>query len=156
LNRNAWNQEEIYLRTLAVNGQRLYIIAGPTGSGGVGAHGPATSIAGGQVAVPAACWKIAVIVPDQGKDDPAQITAETRVIAVLMPNDTSLGFEWGQYRTSVAAIEKLTGFKFFTALPPAVANALKQKVDAEKLPPPVEPEWHKRIASTPKKGSDVQ
>ncbi|CAN5578552.1 hypothetical protein BH09VER1_BH09VER1_32080 [soil metagenome] len=151
LNRNAWNQEEIYLRSLASGGNRLYIVAGPIGAGGTGAKGPATSLAGGKVVVPAACWKIAVITPDKGTDDLKNITADSRVLSIIMPNDTSLGDEWAQYRTSVAEIEKQTGLHFFTALPKEVADALKQKVDAEPLPPPTPPEWQTRDKKDPAK-----
>lgn len=141
LNRQAWNQEEIYLRSLAASGHRIYIVAGPAGRGGTGAKGATDSLAGGKVVVPAACWKIAVILPDKGTDDLKDISGETRVLSVLMPNDASLGDEWAQYRTSVAEIEKQTGLHFFSALPKEVAEALRTKVDAEPLPPPAPPEW---------------
>jgi len=144
LNRHAWNQMEIYLRTLASSGHRVYIVAGPVGKGGAGSKGPASALADGKVVVPAACWKIAVILPDKGIDDLKDITAETRVLSVIMPNDTSLGDEWAQYRTSVAKIEKQTGLHFFTALPKDVAEALRSKTDAEALPPPAPPEWQAR------------
>jgi len=142
LHRNAWNQEEIYLRGLADAGSRLHIIAGPAGEGGEGSRGLATSIANGQVNVPAYCWKIAVVEPDTGKDDIQEITAAARVIATMMPNDTTPGLEWGQYRTTVARIELKTGLHFFGALPDDVARALETKIDTAALPPPVEPEWH--------------
>ena len=156
LNRNAWNQEEIYLRSLATDGHRLYIVAGPTGKGGTGSQGPVDTIAKGHIVVPAACWKIAIVVPDNGVDDVKQITARTRVIAVLMPNDKTPDLTWGQYRTSVAEIEKKTGLHFFNALPAAVASALKQKVDAVKLPPPVQPEWIEREKADAKAGSKAE
>ena len=60
------------------------------------------------------------------------MTRDARVIAVVMPNDeAAVGPDWAPYRTSVAEVERLTGYRFFTRLPPDVAEALRQKVDAE-------------------------
>jgi hypothetical protein len=52
------------------------------------------------------------------------------VIAIIMPNDNDqVGDQWAGYRTSVAEIERQTGYRFFDRLPADVAAALKQKVD---------------------------
>ena len=42
------------------------VTAGPTGHGGVGLNGPAETIAHGRVTVPAACWKVIVVLPETG------------------------------------------------------------------------------------------
>lgn len=140
VNQKAWDQLEIYCRELVTKGNRLYICSGPLGSGGRGSKGYMTSLSDGKVEVPSACWKIAVVVPGDGQanEDIARITPETRVIAIIMPNDeNSVGLEWGQYRTSVEEIEKQTHLKFFDKLPAEIAKALKEQVDEEKLPAPV-------------------
>ncbi len=130
VNEKAWAQLESYCRNLIHRQhQRLYIIAGPTGQGGRGSHGLRQTLANGKVIVPAECWKIAVVVPETGSDDLSRITSSTRVIAVLMPNDNAVGYEWAQYRTTPAEIERRTGLHFFDRLPPELAQVLKQKQD---------------------------
>jgi endonuclease G len=131
LNEQRWAQLENYCRSLVKNEhQRLYIIDGPAGYGGEGKNGLREKIAGGRVVVPAYCWKVVVVVPDEGIDDLAEFNQDTRVIAVIMPNVNSAGEDWAPYRNhSVADIEQLTGFKFFDELPPQTARALEIKVD---------------------------
>jgi endonuclease G len=142
VNGKAWNYLEIYCRDLVrrgSTGKRLYIVAGPAGRGGRGSRGPRETIGGGRrvVVVPAECWKVIVAVPDEGADDPGRITADARVIAVVMPNDNdAVGDEWAKYRVTVAAVEQRTGFNFFDRLAPDVAEALRRKVDDVVIPPP--------------------
>jgi endonuclease G len=145
VNQKAWAQLESYCRDQVRRRQHLYVIAGPAGRGGRGSNGPAETIAGGKVAVPADCWKVVVAVPeDGGDDDLAKITPTTRVIAVDMPNDNdAVGEEWAKFRTSPAAVERRTGFKFFDRLRPDVAEALRQKVDDAPVAPP-RPMTHSR------------
>src|SRR5205814_3739320 len=45
VNQKAWDQMENYCRGLTTKHRRLYILAGPAGSGGRGSHGFRTSIA---------------------------------------------------------------------------------------------------------------
>lgn len=130
VNEKAWAKLESYCRRQVKRRHHLYIIAGPTGIGGRGLEGYKRMIAGGKVTVPAACWKIIVIVPEAGADDLAKITAQTRTIAIIMPNDnTQVDDQWAGFRTSVAEIERRTGYHFFDRLPVEVARALKEKVD---------------------------
>jgi endonuclease G len=139
VNRKAWDQLEIYGRELVRREHaHLYIVAGPAGRGGVGSAGPRETIAHGSVVVPAECWKIIVVVPEAGgEQDPPKITAATRVIAVIMPNDeTKVGDEWSGFRTPPAQIESHTGLHFFSNLAPDIASALRQKIDTERIPAP--------------------
>jgi endonuclease G, mitochondrial len=137
VNRKAWEQLENYGRELVQKDHvRLHIIAGPAGQGGRGSKG-FSQVLKGSVVVPAECWKIIVVVPDDAGDDLAKISFDTRVIAVLMPNDQDkVAEEWAPFRTSVAAIEQRTGYHFFDRVRPDVASALRQKVDNEPIPPP--------------------
>ena len=125
VNQKAWADLEEYCREqVYANGDRLYIVAGPAGRGGTGLNGPRETLAGGKVTVPAECWKIVVDVSASGGDDDlAKIGAGTRVIAVIMPNDNdSVGYGWAKYRTTPAAIEQRTGYRFFDRLPADVAE----------------------------------
>jgi len=109
----------------------------PPATGGRGKNGFATDIADGKVVVPALCWKIVVVLDgDGGDNDLAKVTKDTRVIAVVMPNDNAVGYHWDEYRTSVREIEKKTKLSFFDKLPSEVAQALKEEVDDAKIPPP--------------------
>jgi endonuclease G len=144
VNQRAWAHLEDYCRDLVRDeDKRLYVTAGPTGRGGIGLHGPAETIARGKVIVPAACWKIVVVVDESGGGsgetsaaDLGRIDGNTRVISVVMPNDeTAVGEDWTPYRTSVAEVERRTGYHFFDKLPSNVREALRQKVDSVYVPP---------------------
>jgi endonuclease G len=137
VNQKAWNDLEEYCRTLVrTKKQTLYIVSGPQGRGGEGSKGPAESIASGRINVPAKCWKV-VLVIDNGTgtaDDITRVNSRTRAIAVIMPNDQSVGNGWAKYRTSVHEVEKLTGYKFFDRVPADIIGPIKQKVDEERIP----------------------
>jgi uncharacterized repeat protein (TIGR01451 family) len=66
----------------------------------------------------------------------SRINAATRVIALKIPNNDAVSSAWQNYVTSARQIEVDTGFTFFTALPPDVAAALRDKVDGQVNPPP--------------------
>jgi endonuclease G, mitochondrial len=124
-NRGPWEKLESYCRTLVKSGKELYIIAGPTGKGGIGSAGSATTIASNKITVPAAFWKIVVINnrPGLGLDG---ITQNTRVIAVLIPNQQGIkDAKWQQFRTNVRALEQRTGYDFLSNLPAQVQEALE-------------------------------
>lgn len=128
LDPKAWANLENDARNLVREGKKLLILAGPAGRGGEGSRGAATSVGRGRVAVPAFCWKIIVVLP--AKAQIKDITPRTRVISVMMPNRQGVGEEWPPYLCTPADIEKATGLRFFTALPPAVADALRQQRDS--------------------------
>ena len=128
-NRQAWKYLEEYCRGLLPQGNELYIIAGAAGKGGIGDSGPANTLAGGKLTVPAALWKVIVVLP-VGSDDINRITAQTRVIAVWMPNVNASGEKpWSAYRTSVDVIESMTGYDLLANLPPPIQQALEAHID---------------------------
>jgi endonuclease G len=131
-NQKGWERLEAYCRDLAHKGHVLYIACGPQGVGGTGKDGYKEEIGKGRVkvAVPAKLWKIILVLP---RED-AEPRKNTRVIAVIMPNDQSVGFDWAKYRVSAHKVEKLTGLKFFASLPEDLATALKEKVDDVDIP----------------------
>jgi len=138
-NQKAWNELEMYCRELAKQGKTLYVVSGPYGSGGVGKNGPMTVIGeSSNIVVPAKCWKVILVLNAGSGDDLRKVNSQLRLIAVIMPNDMSVGDEWAGYRVSVAQVEKLTGYKFFDKVDPSVINPLKQKVDAETIQPSIQ------------------
>ena len=47
----------------------------------------------------------------------------------VIATDQTMDFDWSKYRVSVRRVEKLTGYRFFPAVPAEVAAALKGRVD---------------------------
>jgi endonuclease G len=138
-NQDAWADLEDYCRELVARKHRtLYLVSGPQGVGGEGTKGPADTIGEGKVTVPNKCWKIALVLEDGsgGETDIARVGPETRLIAVLMPNDQTVGHGWARYRTSAHEIERLTGYRFFDRVPLGIIEPLKKQVDHEHVPPP--------------------
>lgn len=128
-NRQAWRLLEEYCRDLVVKGNELYIIAGTAGKGGEGDNGKASSIASGKLMVPAALWKVIVVLP-VGSDDLSRINAQTRVIAVWIPNTHVAGEGlWGNYRVSVDEVEKQTGYDLLSNVPENLQKSVESKVD---------------------------
>ena len=129
-NQGPWEKLETYCRTLAQAGNELLIICGPNGFAGarINTNGP--------VFIPAYTWKIIVVVTNGTGTALSRITEATRVIAVNLPNVAGIrSVAWTNYLTSVNTIQDRTGYTFFTALPAAVAAALRAKVDGVSAPP---------------------
>jgi endonuclease G len=101
---------------------------GTYGVGGTGNGGFKTTIDGGRVTVPANIWKIAIVMPN-GDNDSARVTTNTRVIAVNVPNTNTLFSSWKNYRTSVDAIEAVTGYDLISKLPAILQTVLEARVD---------------------------
>jgi len=135
-NEGSWESLESYSRYLAQEkGKDLFIVAGPIGKGGEGENGRAETIAGGKVTVPAKLFKVIMVVddPGDGSDPKTWVNADTRLIAVVMPNDMSVEWDnWPKYRVSVNQVEDETGFKFFSAVQDRLGTK-KNAVDAERI-----------------------
>jgi endonuclease G len=128
-NRQSWRLLEEYARKLVDQGNELYIITGTAGAGGEGDNGTASSIATGRVRVPAALWKVIVVLP-VGSDDVDRINAQTRVIAVWMPNTNAVGSQpWGNYRVSVDQIEQQTGYDVLSNVQQGVQRVIEANID---------------------------
>ncbi|MBL7983181.1 MAG: DNA/RNA non-specific endonuclease [Flavobacteriales bacterium] len=132
LNQGIWAELEDYARALVLQGNELYIVAGGYGSGGTGSQGgTTTTLANGAITVPARYWKVLLIMPNDDAPDIPRITSDTRVIAVDIPNtQAASALPWGQYRTSVDAIEASTGLNLFSRIPTTVQNDLEGGVDS--------------------------
>jgi len=140
VNQKAWDQLEIYCRDLVENHRKtLYIVSGPAGKGGKGRKGAKETLAAGKVTVPATCWKVIMVLDAKRGNDLKKVNDTTRLIAVIMPNDMTVGYEWGDYRVSVKEVEELSGYKFFDKVPSSIIDSLKEEVDEERIPPPVIP-----------------
>ena len=132
VNQKAWADFEDYTRNLVRREHRtVYQVAGPAGVGGEGTKGAADAIGHGKVTVPAKCWKVVLAIAGGvgGPDDANKVTPESRLIAVVMPNDQSVEHGWAKYRVSGRDVEQLTGYRFFDRVPRDVLDPLKAKVD---------------------------
>ena len=124
LNQGVWNDFEKYCEELCKrHNKELFVIAG-------GIFEKNYRVIGKGVAVPKSTWKIVVVLErGQGVKD---ITANTRVIAVDMPNIDGIRYDkWQKYKTTVRTLENATGYNFLSALPKALQDALETKLDAE-------------------------
>ena len=136
-NRQSWRFLEEYSRSLLDADNELYIVAGTWGKGGEGDKGKADALASGKLAVPAALWKVIIVLPN-GTEDARRVTAQTRIIAVWMPNTNAVGPEkWSNYRVNVDEIERRTGIDLFNNLPESIQRSIESRVDAQ----PVQENW---------------
>ena len=136
VNQKAWAQLELYCRSLVERHDKtLYIISGPAGQGGTGSEGFKDIIGARlKVVVPAQCWKVIMVLDAGEGDDLQKVSPNTRLIAVIMPNDMSVGEDWSRFRVPVQDVEKLTGYKFFDQVPAEIIDPLKGKTDDEHIP----------------------
>ncbi|MGF7218501.1 endonuclease G [Spirosoma lacussanchae] len=137
LNRQAWYRLEEYTRSLISQGNECYIIAGADRSGGIGDKGEVKELGTGKAAplnVPAWFWKVIVVLP-VGSNDLQRINAQTRVIAIRIPNRNEAGAEsWTAYRTSVDAIEAITGLNLLSRLTSSLQAEIESKRDEVPVP----------------------
>jgi endonuclease G len=127
-NQGYWARLEDYQRTLVGQGKELFIIAGSYGQGGSGSNGSKTSIGNG-VTVPARLWKIIVVTtPGTGVGG---VNTSTRVIAIDTPNTQgNRSTSWGNYRTTVDAIESNTGYNFLSNVNSGTQSVIESRVDS--------------------------
>jgi endonuclease G len=121
LNAGPWAVLETFERGLALTNQKqVYIFAGPIFDAAPTKIGPG-------VAVPKSCFKI-LIALDAGQG-PCDLTLNTPIYAVIMPNEKSTsGTAWGDYTTSIDAIEAATGYDFLSSVPLNVQTAIESRV----------------------------
>ena len=129
-NQGPWEVLESYSRTLAGQGNELYIIAGSVGSGGTGSNGGVTTtLQGGKITVPAYTWKVILVLPN-GDNDVSRVTTATRTIAVIMPNVQGIRTDnWQKYLATVDQVESLTGYDFYSNVPVGIQNVIESKLD---------------------------
>lgn len=120
-NQVTWASLETYCRTLAGQGNELYIISGGWGTSGY--------IGNGNVALPTYTWKVIIVLPN-GSNDVSRVTTSTRTIAVLMPNQNDINSDWRTFRTSIDDIESLTGYDFLSNVPTSIQSVIESSVDS--------------------------
>jgi endonuclease G len=119
LNREVWRELELESRRLVDRGKELYIVAGP--------HGKIKTIANGKVTVPKYNWKV-VLILDRPGGNAKTVTAQTKAIAVWMPNDDSVKrTSWKNYIVTVDDVEAKTGYDFFSNVPPTVQKVIESQ-----------------------------
>jgi DNA/RNA endonuclease G (NUC1) len=120
LNQGPWAVMENYLGDLArFQNKEVYVIAGVAGSKG-------TIKNEGKITIPAKVWKVAVIMPrDQGLAN-IHSYQDLEVVAVAMPNDPGVrNIDWTTYKTTVDAVEALSGYDLLALLPDQVEIAVE-------------------------------
>lgn len=138
MNTGPWAALENYCRTLVGGSRELMIYCGHGFGQGYAPTPPHTPIGPKSIPVPDFAWKIIVVVPAYTQSSPItetdlleRVTMRTRVIAVIMNNDTSVrGKSWPSFITTVKDIEAKTGLVFFDKLNPKTAAVLKAKKDS--------------------------
>jgi endonuclease G, mitochondrial len=127
-NQGPWRILEDFERSIAKEGNELYIYAGAYGSGGTGGKNVVEeSIDGGDINVPKVFWKVIVVLPE-GDNDLKRIDANTRTIAVCMPNTQGIrNTPWQTYVTTIGNIEKASGLQLISVLPATTQQALESK-----------------------------
>jgi len=80
------------------------------------------------VTIPQSTWKIIVVLDSPGSGLTG-ITANTRVIAVNIPNEPELNNDWRAYKVSVDELETLTGYDFLSNVSPNIQASIESKVD---------------------------
>ncbi len=123
-NQGPWENFESYCRTIAGQGNEIYIFSG--------GHGTAGTIASGQVTVPLVTWKVVLILPN-GSNDLQRVNKGTRTIAIVVPNQApvSQSAPWRDFRTTVKAVEALTGYNFFSNVPKNTQELIERRRDTQ-------------------------
>ncbi len=121
-NRRTWEGLESYCRELVNQGKELYIIAGPLDSQGKPLKG--------KVTIPRTTWKVVAILDRPGTGI-SGVTANTRVIAVDVPNQQGINPDWKAYRISVDLLEEMTDYNFLSNVPTAIQDVIEENIDIQ-------------------------
>jgi DNA/RNA endonuclease G (NUC1) len=125
LNAGPWEDLENELRDSVRAGREAYIIAGGIFTGGTGL-GTVNNL--GKIAIPDSTWKIVVMMPAGEGIDDVTAASDVNVFAVNMPNVDNPGSNnWRDFRTTVAKIQKSTGYDFLSSLPEAIQCKVEQR-----------------------------
>jgi DNA/RNA endonuclease G (NUC1) len=127
-NQGPWADLENYLRTF-LPANELYIVSGGSGVGGSGSAGGTTNVLASGVTVPQKTWKVVLILP-VGDNDVSRVDANTRTIAVIMPNTQIGSDQWQKYLATIDQVEALTGYDFFSNVPAGFQASFEAKPDA--------------------------
>jgi endonuclease G, mitochondrial len=122
INQGPWNKLEEDCRNWLKQGKTLQIIAG--------GYGKRQRIGQGKTTPPERVWK-AILVLD-GNMRPSEITTDTPLIAVDMPNQQgNKDNDWQEFQVSVDEIEKQTGYDLFSEVNPEIQGVIEQQVNRQ-------------------------
>ncbi len=142
LNGGAWGALESDLRVLAVGTTQIFIVSGPiytrnrTGVGIDGLGFLASTTQPNRIAIPDSIWKIAIVVPNANDVTTIASPTAVQVIAVIFPNtatgtSSSAANAWAPFSTTIAAIERSTGYDFLSRMP----EPIQCRLEARACPP---------------------
>jgi DNA/RNA endonuclease G (NUC1) len=120
LNQGPWALLENYLGDRArFDNREVYVIAGGAGNKG-------TIKNEGKIVIPEFMWKVALILPrDHGLAD-VHSYGDVEVVAVIMPNAPGIRNDgWEKYKTTVDAVEALSGYDLLALLPDPIEIAVE-------------------------------
>jgi len=123
-NQGPWEKLESESRSIAQSGKELFVISGGTFSA-------SSNTVGNGMVVPDQTFKV-IVVLDAAGQGPANVTASTRVIAVLMPNENvqiDKDAPWRNFRVSVDTIEAMTGYDFLSDVDPSIQAVIEARID---------------------------
>jgi endonuclease G len=122
LNAGPWEKLEEFERHLALaKNKDVYIVAGAIFS-------PSPPVIGRALQVPNDFFKV-IVALEQGKGA-SDIGDDALVFAAIMPNVTGIQKRpWTDYSTTIAAVEKASGYDFNARVPPAAQAKLEQRQD---------------------------
>lgn len=123
-NQGPWNDFENYCRTMATQGNEIYIFSGGRGNAG--------TIAQGRIVIPQVTWKVVLIIPN-GNDDLTRVTRAARAFGIIVPNQPPLSSSapWRQFRVTVNEVENLTGYNFFSNIPKNTQEIIERRRDLQ-------------------------
>lgn len=123
-NQGPWEEFETYCRSLAAQGNEIYIYSGPAGNIG--------TIAQGRIVVPAYTWKVVIIMPN-GTNDLERFGRSTRAFGIIVPNTLPLNINapWREFRVPINTVENLTGYDFLTNVGRNTAELVERKRDMQ-------------------------
>lgn len=131
-NQGPWVDLENYCRTLASQGNEVYIFSGGHGQARNAQNQPITigSTPQNRIVVPAVTWKVVLVMPN-GNNDLARASAKnTRAFGVIMSNQSiSQSAPWRNFRVTVDAVEYLTGYDFFNLIPKNTQEIIERRRD---------------------------
>ncbi len=123
-NQGPWADFENYCRTIANQGNELYIFSGVAGNVG--------TIAQGRIVVPQVTWKVVLVLPN-GNNDLDRVGKGTRTIGIIVPNQSPVNINapWRTFRVKVDAVENLTGYDFFSNVPKNRQELIERRIDIQ-------------------------
>lgn len=117
-NQGPWAALENFLGNLAqAQNKEVYVVTGVAGNKG-------TIKNEGRIVIPASVWKVAVVLPRNQRLANIDDHQDFELIAVNMPNDRGVrSVPWETYKTTVDAIEVLSGYDLLALLPDPIEIA---------------------------------